>query len=70
MSKLLKITGTVFFKGPGKDAEREIIHNTTIDLDKDKRLSKADVDRILRSGSGVMLEEKPPEPKTTVKKGG
>ena len=60
MSNILHITGRVEV---GKMKDKEVVRTViepgeAIDLDKDKRLSKKDVERIIKSGTGVMSDGK------------
>lgn len=60
MSNILRITGQVEF---GEMKNKEVVRTsikvgTEIDLDKDKRFSKKDVERIIKSGAGVMSDGK------------
>jgi len=62
MSNILRITGRVEFgEMKGKEVIRTVIEaGKDIDLDKDNRLSKKDVERIIKSGAGVMSDGKTP----------
>ena len=60
MSNTLHISGRVEFgEMKNKEVVRTVIEpGEDIDLDKDKRLNKKDVERIIKSGAGVMTDGK------------